>query len=122
MVDGKWEMVSRDGVILCHLPFAIYHSVMRLPRLLLSVCLAWIATGLLVAQSERRPGGGAEKWVQATLRKMPLEEQVGQMLVSSFQSSFLSTDSRTFDELARAVHEYHIGGFHVFGASEPVPN
>lgn len=115
-------MVSRDGVILCHLPFAIYHSVMRLPRLLLSVCLAWIATGLLVAQSERRPGGDAEKWVQATLRKMPLEEKVGQMLVSSFQSSFLSTDSRTFDELARAVHEYHIGGFHVFGASEPVPN
>ena len=53
---------------------------------------------------------------------MSLDEKVGQMLVSSLQSSFLSTDSREFDALARAVHDYHVGGFLVFGASEPAPN
>jgi beta-N-acetylhexosaminidase len=63
----------------------------------------------------------ADKWVQATLRKMSLDEKVGQLLVSSFQSSFLSTDSEAFEELAKAVREYHVGGFHVFGASELAP-
>ncbi len=94
---------------------------MRVPRVLLSVCLACLASALLLAQPQRLDKD-AEKWVQATLRKMSLDEKVGQMLVSSFQSSFLSTDSREFDTLARAVHEYHVGGFLVFGASEPAPN
>ena len=63
----------------------------------------------------------AEKWVQATLKKMTLEEKVGQMIVSSFHSNFISTDSEIFDTLSRAVHEQNVGGFHVFGASEAVP-
>jgi beta-N-acetylhexosaminidase len=62
-----------------------------------------------------------EKWVEGTLRKMTLEEKVGQMLVSSFHSNFMSTDSDEFDRLVKAVHEVRVGGFHVFGASEPVP-
>ena len=62
-----------------------------------------------------------EKWVQSTFKKMSLEDKVGQLLVSSFQSSFLSTDSDTFAELEKAVREYRVGGFHVFGASELAP-
>jgi beta-glucosidase-like glycosyl hydrolase len=60
--------------------------------------------------------------VQATLKKMSLDEKVGQMLVPSFQSGYMSTDSAEFEALARAVHEYHVGGFLVFGDSEPAPN
>jgi beta-N-acetylhexosaminidase len=63
----------------------------------------------------------AENWVKSTLASMAVEEKVGQLLVSSFQSSFISTDSRTFDDLSKLVREYHVGGFHVFGASEPAP-
>ena len=61
------------------------------------------------------------KWVEQTLKKMTLEEKVGQLLVSSFQSDFMSTDSEEFDRLAREVRENHVGGFHVFGASELAP-
>jgi beta-N-acetylhexosaminidase len=63
----------------------------------------------------------AEKWVQTTLKKMSVEEKVGQMIVPSFQTNFMPTDSKEFEELVKAIHEYHVGGFHVFGASEPVP-
>jgi beta-N-acetylhexosaminidase len=62
-----------------------------------------------------------EKWVQATLKKMSVGDKVGQMLVSSFQSNFMNTDSEDFQVLVKAIHEYRVGGFHVFGASEPVP-
>jgi beta-glucosidase-like glycosyl hydrolase len=52
---------------------------------------------------------------------MILEDKVGQLLVSSFQSNFISTDSDAFDALAKAAREYRVGGFHVFGASELAP-
>ena len=41
--------------------------------------------------------------------------------MSSFQSSFISTDSATFEDLAKVVRDIHVGGFHVFGASELAP-
>ncbi|HXH34354.1 MAG TPA: hypothetical protein VNJ54_08075, partial [Plantibacter sp.] len=78
-------------------------------------------TVFLPAQGQRPVDKAGEKWVQATLKKLTVEEKVGQMLVSSFQSTFMSTDSDGFDELAKAVREYKIGGFHVFGGSERVP-
>ena len=58
----------------------------------------------------------AERWVEQTLKKLTLDEKIGQLIVPSFESNFLSTDSDTFDTLARLVREYHVGGFHVFGA------
>ena len=88
---------------------------------------AALATGLCtIALAAQSPDPlvvdkAAEKWVQTTIKKMSIEEKVGQLLVSSFQSSFLSTDSDTFAELEKAVREYHVGGFHVFGAAELAP-
>ncbi|MEO6212404.1 MAG: glycoside hydrolase family 3 N-terminal domain-containing protein, partial [Vicinamibacterales bacterium] len=84
--------------------------------------VVFVATAVLLpAQGQRGVDKDGERWVQATLRKMSVEEKVGQMLVSSFQSSFMSTDSDAFDGLVKSVHEYRIGGFHVFGGSERVP-
>ncbi|HTI39025.1 MAG TPA: glycoside hydrolase family 3 protein [Vicinamibacterales bacterium] len=63
-----------------------------------------------------------ERWVKSTLAGMSLDDKVGQMLVSSFGSDFLPTDSDAFDALVKAVHEQHIGGFHVFGGTEAAPD
>ena len=63
----------------------------------------------------------AEKWVRATLARMSLDEQVGQLIVSSFQSNFTSSDSETFDKLVALVHDHKVGGFHVFGGAQPTP-
>ncbi|HET7697040.1 MAG TPA: glycoside hydrolase family 3 protein [Vicinamibacterales bacterium] len=85
---------------------------------------------LLVTAGGWRPAAGgwqtadrqAERWAAATLAGMTLDDKVGQLLVSSFQSEYLSTDSAGFDALARALHEYRVGGFHVFGGTENVPD
>lgn len=53
---------------------------------------------------------------------MTLDEKVGQLLVSSFGSDYMSTDSPEFDALAKTVHEYKIGGFHVFGGAAAAPD
>jgi hypothetical protein len=36
---------------------------------------------------------------------MTLDEKVGQLLVTSFQSNYTSTDSKTFEELVKAIHD-----------------
>ena len=53
---------------------------------------------------------------------MTLDDKVGQLLVSSFASEYMSTDSREFDALVKSVHDYQVGGFHVFGGTEPAPD
>jgi beta-N-acetylhexosaminidase len=95
----------------------------HLPRVMMALVAAMAASVVLIGQ----PTGGekldsqAERWVSSTLGKMTVDDKVGQLLVSSFASEYLSTDSPEYDALARAVHEYRVGGFHVFGGSEPVP-
>src|SRR5436190_24127149 len=72
--------------------------------------------------ASRKLDADAERWVAATLKKMTLDDKVGQLLVSSFGSDYMSTDSREFEALAKAVREYRVGGFHVFGGSEAAPD
>ncbi len=93
--------------------------------------LAWavaaaMAAGAIVAAGAVQPADAgldrdAERWVKTTLARMSLDEQIGQMLVPSFESTFIASDSDAFDRLVRLVHEDHVGGFHVFGGSRPTP-
>ena len=87
------------------------------------------AVALLSVTLGAQPPGDApkldaagEKWVKSSLAGMSLDDKVGQMLVSSFGSDFLPTDTEAFDALAKTVREQHIGGFHVFGGTEPAPD
>ena len=89
-----------------------------------------IAAALAVSlhgQAPRDAGGRTldaegERWVAATLKKMTLDDKVGQLLVSSFPSEYMSTDSPEYDALVKSIHDYRIGGFHVFGGTEPAPD
>ncbi len=60
-------------------------------------------------------------WVDATLKKLSLEQIVGQMIFAPFQSTYMSSDSDQYEQLVKLVHEAHIGGVIAFGGSEPVP-
>ena len=63
----------------------------------------------------------ARAWVDATLKKLTLEQVVGQMIFAPFQSTYLSSDTDNYDQLVKLVHETHIGGVLAFGGSEPIP-
>ncbi len=64
----------------------------------------------------------AERWVADTLKKMTLDDKVGQLLVSSFGSDYISSDSAEYDALVKTIHAYRIGGFHVFGGAARTPD
>ena len=82
-----------------------------------------VVLGATVLAAQGRDGldREAERWVETTLKKMSIEEKVGQMIVSSFFTNFMSTDSDQFETLVNAVHQQKVGGFHVFGGREAVP-
>ena len=93
--------------------------LIRTAAAIAAVC---VFTVLTIAQAPRALPKDAERWVQSTLKKMSVEEKVGQLIVPSYFSTFMSTDSEEFDALVRNVHEQKVGGFHVFGGRERVPN
>ena len=71
------------------------------------------------AKPARLPSGG-EKWVESTLKKMSLEEKLGQLLVVHYYGGFLSTESEAYKNLLRLVEEKHVGGFAVQTRGTPL--
>jgi beta-glucosidase-like glycosyl hydrolase len=91
---------------------------------LLALTLSAVAGIVLAAQSATPPplDRAAGRWVALTLKGMTLEQKIGQLLMPSFDTSYMSTDGQSFDRLARLVAELGVGGFAVFGQrSRPVP-
>jgi beta-N-acetylhexosaminidase len=63
-----------------------------------------------------RPSPKAWKWADKQLKKMTVEEKVGQLVHVGINARFANQDSATFKELRRQVVENHIGGIIFFGA------
>ena len=81
-----------------------------------------VASAILAGTAAPPLDAAAARWVTSTLEEMTLDQKVGQLLMPSFRSTYLSSDSDVYDELATLVHEQHVGGFLLFGGREPAPD
>ena len=81
-----------------------------------------LAIGIAAPRDPFVLDAAAERWVEQTLHALTPDERIGQLIVPSTESNFLSTDTDAFDALSRLVRDYHVGGFHVFGGSIPSPS
>ena len=52
-----------------------------------------------------------EKWARESLKKMSLEQKIGQMFIIWSQARFLNVDSPEHVRLRDTMRKYHIGGF-----------
>ncbi len=64
----------------------------------------------------------ATRWVDETLKKMTIDDKVGQVVMSSINSLYLASDTEAYAELLDKVKTLKLGGFVVFGGSERAPN
>ncbi len=62
----------------------------------------------------RRPTNDALKWADAELKKMSLEEKIGQLISVGINARYLNRESDDFKELQRQVEQNHIGGIVLF--------
>jgi beta-N-acetylhexosaminidase len=53
----------------------------------------------------------SERWVNDTLKKMTLDQKIGQLLVVYYHGSLTPTESPAHAELVRDVEQLHVGGF-----------
>src|SRR2546430_5438499 len=53
----------------------------------------------------------AKEWVETTLRKMTVDEKIGQLLFTTYHGSLTATDSDTYKQLLHDVQDLHVGGF-----------
>lgn len=105
----------------------------RLTALFLAAGLAAYGAGLgaqvpkatreerLARQAAEKREREAAQWVERTLKRMTLDEKIGQLLLPSLNAAYLSADSSEFERLLHLVRELKVGGFHVFGSSETFP-
>ncbi|HLM58255.1 MAG TPA: glycoside hydrolase family 3 N-terminal domain-containing protein [Pyrinomonadaceae bacterium] len=66
------------------------------------------------ARYSRTPSRDALKWADAELKKMTLEEKVGQLISIGVNARFLNQESDEFKALRRQVTENHVGGIILF--------
>jgi beta-N-acetylhexosaminidase len=62
----------------------------------------------------------AKQWVDATLRKMSVNEKVGQLLFTTYHGSFTPTDAPAYKKMMHDVEELHVGGFINITQSSPL--
>src|SRR5712664_4025807 len=68
--------------------------------------------------STAAPGNTAKKlspaasaWVESTLRKMTVDEKIGQLLFTTYHGSFTSTDAAAYQQILHDMNDLHVGGF-----------
>jgi len=64
----------------------------------------------------------SRRWIDETLETMTLDEKIGQLVLPSLRSIYTSSDSDVYDELSGLVQQQRVGGFHVFGGRQLVPD
>ena len=68
-----------------------------------------------------KPLSAAERqWVDATMRRMTVDEKVGQLLFTTFHGTFTSTESAEYQKLLHDVTDLHVGGFIVVTRITPL--
>src|SRR5213082_1443124 len=62
----------------------------------------------------RKPSKEALKWADTELRKMSLDEKIGQLIAIGLNATFMNQDSEAFKALRHQIVDNHVGGIILF--------
>lgn len=77
-------------------------------------------TGASPKSATKNLSPAASAWVESTLRKMTIDEKIGQLLFTTYHGSFTATDSDAYRQLVHDVQDLHVGGFIVITHGSPL--
>jgi beta-N-acetylhexosaminidase len=72
------------------------------------------ASSVATKSFPREPSRDALKWADKELRRMSIDEKIGQLISVAVNATFLNQDSDAFRALKRQVEENHVGGIILF--------
>jgi beta-N-acetylhexosaminidase len=93
-------------------------------RLLLPLILFALLTPAYGKQKFSKPGPihldrDGEKWAEKALRKLTLEEKIGQLFMIWVRAEFLNVNSPEYLQLRDSLQKYHVGSFTMTVRFEP---
>jgi beta-N-acetylhexosaminidase len=111
----------RPGFIIA-IPSAIFLRMVRL--LLFFLVLALLTAPAFAKEKFQHPGPirldrDGEKWAEKTLRKLSLEEKIGQLFMIWVRAEFLNAKSPENLDLRDQMQKYHVGSFAMTVRFEP---
>ncbi|HMG73808.1 MAG TPA: glycoside hydrolase family 3 N-terminal domain-containing protein [Pyrinomonadaceae bacterium] len=62
----------------------------------------------------RHPSGNALKWADKELKRMSLDEKIGQLVAVGLNATYLNQDSEAFKDLRHQIVDNHVGGIILF--------
>src|SRR5260370_12338199 len=62
-----------------------------------------------IKSGSKKLSPAANAWVEATLRKMTVDEKIGQLLFTTYHASFTATDAPPYHHLLPTLHHSHLG-------------
>jgi beta-N-acetylhexosaminidase len=68
-------------------------------------------TGLSAKSAVKKLSPAANTWVESTMRKMTVDEKIGQLLFTTYHGSFTPTDAPAYQQIMHDVNDLHVGGF-----------
>jgi beta-glucosidase-like glycosyl hydrolase/CubicO group peptidase (beta-lactamase class C family) len=77
-------------------------------------------SGAAAKRAVKKFSPAANAWVESTLRKMTVDEKIGQLLFTTYHGSFTATDAPAYAQLLHDVKDLHVGGFIVITHGSPL--
>src|SRR5258708_35700701 len=95
-----------------------------MPRRTLIVLALFLLTSAAIPKTKYQPmplhlNHDGEKWAQKTLRRMSVEEKVGQLFMIWTRAQFLNANSPDYAQLRDTMNKYHVGSFAMTVRFEP---
>ena len=91
--------------------FRYYHESCRIALVTLFAIAAIVPEVHAAEPVHLSPSG--ERWAAGTLRRMTLEEKIGQMIMPWARVEFMNADSPDYVQLKEEMRRFHVGGFGV---------
>ena len=108
-------MVGRRARFLLSIPVAILFLMAHNAR---SQNRATSAKKTVAKDAASAPRSAAKKlspaanaWVESTMRKMTVDEKIGQLIFATYHGSFTATDAAAYQQIMHDVNDLHVGGF-----------
>jgi beta-N-acetylhexosaminidase len=77
-------------------------------------------SGTAAKRGVKRLSPAASEWVESTLRKMTVDEKIGQLLFTTYHGSFTATDAQAYGQILHDVKDLHVGGFILITHGSPL--
>ncbi len=89
-------------------------NALRVPTRNLCCALAVTMTATVRESYSRTPSKEALKWANSELKRMTLEEKIGQLISVGINARFLNQQSSEYKALRRQIEQNHVGGIILF--------